>query len=105
MHLQNGCRNYECNERRNYNLFDNAESSNHLTIPEHDCRNVADRRECTTGISCDDNAYGIPDAVVLVLNKLTQNHNHHNGCCKIVENGRQDSCHERNLPKQRALCL
>ena len=54
-------------------------------VPEHDGGNVADWRESTTRVGCDDDEGSINHAILVVGDELTQNHNHHDTGGQIVE--------------------
>ena len=94
------CGNDHRHERGDEYFGDDAGSRDDALVPEHDGRDVSDGRECASRVGCDDDERGIDDAVALVADELSQNHDHHDGCGEIVEDGREDERHEGDAPQQ-----
>ena len=93
------------NQRRDKYLGNDTDCSDYALVPKHNGCYVANRRERATRVGRDNHKRCVDDAVFLLLDELTQNHNHHNGCRKVVEDGREDERHEGDTPQQRALAL
>ena len=93
-------RNNHRHHRGDEYLHDNTCCCNHTLVPQHDGSNITYRREGTTRISGNHNQCSIDETILLVSDKFTQNHNHHNRSRQVIEDSRQDECHEGNTPKQ-----
>ena len=57
-------------ERRNEDFRDDAACRDDALVPEHDGRHVADGREGTARVGCDDDERGVDNAVALVADQL-----------------------------------
>ena len=90
-------------ERGEENLAEHALGGDDALDPQHDGGDVANGREGTTGVGCDDDQCSVDQTVLTVLHQLAQYHNHHDRCCQIVEDGRQEERHECHAPQQFAL--
>ena len=85
--LQQKCRYQHRHQRRDENLTDDTASRDHTRIPQHDCRDVSDRRKSTARVSGNDYQRGIDNAVFPVVDELAQDHDHHDTCRQVVKNG------------------
>ena len=79
--LQDKGRYQHRNQRWDKDFGQHTLSSNNALNPKHDGGYIANRRECASRVSRDNNQSCIDQSVVTTLNQLTQHHNHHDRCC------------------------
>ena len=84
-------------------LADHASGSDKTLVPQHDGRHVANRRERATRVGGNDDQRGVDDAVVLVGDKLAEDHDHDNTGGQVVKNRREDERQESNTPQELTL--
>ena len=87
-------------ERRNEDFGEHALGGDDALDPKHDGGDVADGREGTAGVGRDDNQRRIDKSVAATLHKFAQHHDHHDRGGEIVEDGREEECHEGHAPHQ-----
>ena len=102
---ENVSRNDGRHQRRDENLLDDTGSGDETFVPQHDGGHVADGRECTARIGCDDDQRGIDESVFLALYQFAEYHHHDDTGGEVVENGRQHECHEHDAPQECFLAL
>ena len=90
-------------ERGEKELADDTPGRDHALDPEHDGGDVADGRERAAGVGGDDDDAAIYHAVLVVLDEFAEHHDHHDRGSEVVEDGREDECHECDAPQQLAL--
>ena len=90
-------------QRRNEYFRDDTGCSDDTLVPKHDGGHVANWRESTTRIGSNHYQGSVDETVLLVADKFSKDHNHHDRRGQVVENGRKNKRHESNTPQQSPL--
>ena len=90
-------------ERRNEDFGEHALCGDDALDPEHDGGDVANGREGTAGVGCDDNQGCIDKPFAAALHEFAQHHDHDDRGGEVVEDGREKEGHKGHAPHQFAL--
>lgn len=98
--LQQQCGNHHGDDGRHEDFLDDAGCGDESFVPKHDGGHVADGREGTAAVGCDDDEGGINQAVTAFRDEFAQNHNHHDACGEVVKDGGEDEGEPCDSPKE-----
>ena len=84
-------------------FLDDPLGGDHSFDPQHDGGDVADGGEGAATVGGDDDECSVDEPVVAVVHQLAEHHDHHDARGEVVEDGREDECHEGDAPQELAL--